>query len=181
MSRIKKVHNQLAYDVEVQINNTKFIMDEITIRDLSMIHDDMILGLRFLQFSLQTTIIHEQGITFIPYQDNIPYITEVRKSNPGKTNLELQGSDENVPDNYIDEELGENIEEFHIANSCIECISLQSLAPNWYRDIKSKKDIDKIVTRLEDIQIIGEIPMKHWDKNSILCKINIINPDYILR
>ena len=127
MSGIKKVHNQLAYDVEVQINNTKYIMDEITIRDLSMIHDDMILGLRFLQFSLQTTIIHEQGITFIPYQDNIPYITEVRKtinSNPGKTNLELQGSNENVPDIYIDEELGENIEEFHIANSCIECISL---------------------------------------------------------
>ena len=57
MSRIKKVHNQLAYDVEVQINNTKYIMDEITIRDLCMIHDDMILGLRFLQFSLQTTII----------------------------------------------------------------------------------------------------------------------------
>ena len=57
-----------------------------------MIHDDMILGLRFLQFSLQTTIIHEQGITFIPYQDNIPYITEVREtisSNTGKTNLEL--------------------------------------------------------------------------------------------
>jgi len=46
MSRMKKVHNQLAYDVEVQINNTKYIMDEITIRDLSMIHD-MILGLRF--------------------------------------------------------------------------------------------------------------------------------------
>jgi len=85
----------------------------------------MILGLRFLQFSLQTTIIHEQGITFIPYQDNIPYITEVQKtinSNPGKTNLELQGSDENVLNNYIDEELGESIEEFHIANSCIECM-----------------------------------------------------------
>ena len=37
-------------------------------------------------------------------------------STSGKTNLELQGSDENVPDNYIDEELGENIEELHIAN-----------------------------------------------------------------
>jgi hypothetical protein len=49
---------------------------------------------------------------FIPYQDNIPYIIEVRKtinSNAGKTNLELQGSDEKVLDNYIDEELGENI------------------------------------------------------------------------
>ena len=35
--------------------------------------------------------------------------------------------------------------------------------------------------RLESIQIIGEIPMKHWDKNSIVCKINIINPDYIIK
>ena len=97
-------------------------MDEITIRDLSMIHDDMILGLRFLQFSLQTTIIPEQGITFIPYQDNILCITEVCKtisSNTGKTNLELQGADDNDPVSYIDEELGENIEEFHMSNSCI--------------------------------------------------------------
>ena len=47
---LTKVHNQLAYDVEVQINNIKYIMDEIIIRDLSMIHDDMILGLRFLQY-----------------------------------------------------------------------------------------------------------------------------------
>ena len=184
MSGIKKLHNQLAYNIEVQINNTKYIMDEITIRDLSMIHDDMILGLRFLQFSLQTTIIHEQGITFIPYQDNIPYITEVRKtisSNTGKSNLELQGANDNNLDDHTDEELGENIEEFHMANSCIECISLQSFAPNWYRDIKSKKDIDKIVQRLEDIQIIGEIPMKYWDKNGIVCKINIINPNYIIK
>ena len=132
-----------------------------------MIHDDMILGLRFLQFSLQTTIIHEHGITFIPYQDNILYITEVRKtisSNTGKTNLELQGA-----------------EEFHMSNSCIECFSLQSFAPNWYRDIKSKRDIDKIVQGLEDIQIIGEIPMKYSDKNGIVCKINIINPNYIIK
>uniref|UniRef100_K3ZC42 Retropepsins domain-containing protein n=1 Tax=Setaria italica TaxID=4555 RepID=K3ZC42_SETIT len=185
MSGTKKLHNQLAYNIEVQINNTKYIMDKITIRDLSMINDDMILGLRFLKFSLQTTIIHEQGITFIPYQDNIPYITEVQtaiSSNVRKSKLELQETDDNkTTDNFIDEELGESIEEFHVANSCIECISLQSLSPNWYRDIKSKKDTDKIVQRLEEIEIIGEILMKYWDKNGIVCKLNIINPDYIIK
>jgi hypothetical protein len=77
MSEIKRTHNQLAYNVEIQINNTRYIIDEITIRDLSMINVDMLLGLRFLQYSVQTTIIHEQGITFIPHQDNIPYITEI--------------------------------------------------------------------------------------------------------
>jgi hypothetical protein len=57
----------------------KYIIDEITIRDLPMINDDMIIGLRCLQHSVQTTIIHDKGITFIPYQDNVPYISEVRK------------------------------------------------------------------------------------------------------
>jgi hypothetical protein len=59
MSRIKRTHNQLAYNVEIQINNTRYIIDEITIRDLCMINVDMLLWLRFLQYSVQTTIIHE--------------------------------------------------------------------------------------------------------------------------
>jgi hypothetical protein len=57
----------------------KYIIDEITIRDLSMINDDIIIGLRFLQHSVQTTIIYDKGITFIPYQNNVSYISEVRK------------------------------------------------------------------------------------------------------
>jgi hypothetical protein len=48
MYRIKKAHNQLAYNVEIQINNTKYIIDKITIRNLSMINVGMLLGLRFL-------------------------------------------------------------------------------------------------------------------------------------
>jgi hypothetical protein len=62
-----------------------------------------------------------------------------------------------------------------------ECIGLQSFALNWYRDLKSKEDIERIVQRLEDMQIIGEIPMKYWDRNSITCKLNIINPDYVIK
>jgi hypothetical protein len=79
VSGIQKIHNQLAYNIETFINRTKYIIDEITIKDLSMINDDMIIGLRFLQHSVQTTIIHDKRITFIPYQDNVPYISEVRK------------------------------------------------------------------------------------------------------
>ena len=161
MSGIKKIHNQLAYNIEAYINGTKYIIDEITIRDLSVINDDMIIGLRFLQQSLQTTIIHEEGVTFIPYQDNVPYISEVRKQRKSLQNVEIS----NVDDEYStspdplefckDEELSETIEEYHIENTCTDCIGLQSFSPNWYRDIKSKKDIDKTVRRLENIQIIG--------------------------
>jgi hypothetical protein len=74
-----------------------------------------------------------------------------------------------------------SIETYYISNTNTECIGLQSFALNWYRDLKFKKDIEKIVQRLEDIQIIGEIPMKDWDRNSITCKLNIINLAYIIK
>nr|CAE02744.2 OSJNBa0006B20.7 [Oryza sativa Japonica Group]CAH67571.1 H0315A08.1 [Oryza sativa] len=182
MSGIKKIHNQLAYNIEVYINATKYIIDEITIRDLSMINDDMIIGLRFLQQSVQTIVIHEQGITFIPYQNNVPYISEVRKrggTSPKLDNLEVPNLESEERINEY--ELSENIDNYYISNSNIECIGLQTFAPNWYRDIKSKRDIEKIIQRLEDIQIIGEIPIKYWGKNAIECKINIINPEYIIK
>ena len=84
-----------------------------------MIHDEMIIGLRFLQRSCQTTIIHEQGITFIPHQDNIHYILEVRK-HKGAQHLE------NFYNNIIDtgiagleiEDLSGNIEDLYIEHSC---------------------------------------------------------------
>jgi hypothetical protein len=60
MSGIREIHNQLAYNIETFINGMKYIINEITIRDLSMINDDMIIGLRFLQHSIQTTIIHDK-------------------------------------------------------------------------------------------------------------------------
>jgi hypothetical protein len=37
------------------------------------------------------------------------------------------------------------------------------------------------VRRLEDIQIIAEIPMKYRDRNFITYKLNIINPDYVIK
>ena len=84
----------MAYNIEAYINGTKYIIDEITIRDLSVINDDMIIGLRFLQQSLQTTIIHEEGVTFIPYQDNVPYISEVRKQRKSLQNVEISNLDD---------------------------------------------------------------------------------------
>jgi hypothetical protein len=136
MSGIKKIHNQLAYNIEAYINGTKYIIDEVTIRDLSMINDDMILGLRFLQHSLQTTIIHEGGITFVPYLDNVPYISEIQRQRKALQYLEISDPDnENnhslkISEINDDVELSANLEEYHVQNTCIECIGLQSFAPN---------------------------------------------------
>jgi hypothetical protein len=184
MSGIRKIYNQIVYNIEAFINGTKYIIDEITIRDMSMISDDMILGLRFLQLSIQTTFIHEKGITFIPYQDNVSYISEVRKRGGTSriSNLDTRLEEVNdIFENDKEVEISTSKETYYISNTNTECIGLQSTAPNWYRDLKSKEDIERIVRRLEDIQIIGEIPMKYWDRNSITCKLNIINPDHLIK
>jgi uncharacterized secreted protein with C-terminal beta-propeller domain len=134
-----------------------------------MINDDMIIDLRFLQHSVQTIIIHDKGITFIPSQDNVPYISEVQKRGGTKqtSNMDTRLEEtHDIPENDKEVEISTSIERYYISNTNTECIGLQSFTPNWYRDLKSK-DIEKIVQWLEDIQIIGEIPMKYWDRNSI--------------
>jgi hypothetical protein len=111
----------------------KYIIDEITIRDLPMINDDMIIGLRFLQHSVQTTIIHDKGITFIPYQDNVPYISEVRKRGGTKqiSNMDTKFKEtHDVPENDKEVEISTSIEIYYISNTNTECIGLQSFAPN---------------------------------------------------
>jgi hypothetical protein len=120
MSGIRKIHNQLAYNIETFINGTKYIIDEITVRDLSMINDDMIIDLRFLQHSVQTTIILDKGITFIPYQDNVSYISEVRKHGETKqiSNLDTRLEEtHDIPENDKELEISTSIETYYISNT----------------------------------------------------------------
>ena len=42
-------------------------------------------------------------------------------------------------------------------------------------------DIDHIISKLEKLEIIGEKPLKYWDKDSIQCKLDIINPDLTIK
>jgi hypothetical protein len=128
MLGIRKIHNQLAYNIEAFINGTKYIIDEIKIRDQSMISNDMILGLRFLQHSIQTTFIHEKGITFIPYQDNVSYISEVRKCGGTNkiSNLDTRLEEvHDISENDKGVEISISIETYYIFNTNIKCIELQ--------------------------------------------------------
>ena len=61
MSGIKFKNNQIAYNINSYINGAKYVIDEVTIRDLSLINDDMIIGLRFLQYSTKGLMVTQQG------------------------------------------------------------------------------------------------------------------------
>lgn len=47
--------------------------------------------------------------------------------------------------------------------------------------IKNQQDLDNIIKILYQIEITGEMPLKHWKNNKIVCKLDIINPEYIIK
>ena len=61
MSGIKFINNQIVYNINSYINGAKYVIDEVTIRDLSLINDDTIIGLRFLQYSTKGLMVTQQG------------------------------------------------------------------------------------------------------------------------
>ena len=42
-------------------------------------------------------------------------------------------------------------------------------------------EIDDIISRLEKEEIIGENPMKHWERNKIVCKLGVKDPNFIIQ
>ena len=47
--------------------------------------------------------------------------------------------------------------------------------------IKNKQDLDSIIKIVDQIEIIGGEPLKHCKNNKIVCKLDIINPEYIIK
>ncbi|XP_059631379.1 uncharacterized protein LOC132274189 [Cornus florida] len=42
-------------------------------------------------------------------------------------------------------------------------------------------DLEDYIDRLEKLQIIGEDITKHWEKDKVICKLEILNPDYKIK
>ncbi|KAK6794310.1 hypothetical protein RDI58_007763 [Solanum bulbocastanum] len=38
-----------------------------------------------------------------------------------------------------------------------------------------------VIQILDKLEIIGERPLRHWDANNISCRLNIINPEYMIK
>ena len=47
-------------------------------------------------------------------------------------------------------------------------------------NIKSEKDLNRILHELDILKVIGENPLEHWEKNGIECKLDILNPDHLI-
>ena len=42
-------------------------------------------------------------------------------------------------------------------------------------------DFQQIINGLNKTSIIGEDPIKYWEKDPVMCKLEIINPDLIIK
>ena len=61
-----------------------------------------------------------------------------------------------------------------------------SIAKSDYYSVKINKiinfnNIQQIIDGLNKISIIGEDPTKYWEKDLVICKLEIINPDLIIK
>lgn len=93
---------------------------------------------------------------------------------PGSCKKELFESELDFYEFYCQEVKNLDLEKGEIPK---DFISLELL----YDQISEERDIQRLLEKLEKIEIIGENVLKYWDKNKILCKLEIINPDYIVK
>ena len=61
-----------------------------------------------------------------------------------------------------------------------------SVAESDYKSVKINKirtfdNIQQIIDELNKTSIIGEDPTKYWEKDPVICKLEIINPDMIIK
>lgn len=47
--------------------------------------------------------------------------------------------------------------------------------------LKTAGDLDKLISKLEKLEVLGETPIKYWELDKIFCKLDIINPDITIK
>lgn len=66
--------------------------------------------------------------------------------------------------------------------SYIETLHItESMYYNIGKPTEFKQQIMPIKKKLEELQYIGNDPLKYWENNRVVCKLDIINPDLIIQ
>ncbi|MCF8704118.1 reverse transcriptase family protein, partial [Corynebacterium sp. MC-02] len=52
---------------------------------------------------------------------------------------------------------------------------------NRIGNINGPKDLENVIKMLDELEIIGEKPLTYWENNKVMCKLDIINPEYIIK
>ena len=98
-----------------------------------------------------------------------------------KQNLVLEDTNIEFLDNdYI------NLESFLEENNLKEVLELDYDydfvdLTQLYHTLVSEQDIEKLISKLEKLEITGENPSKYWEKDKLFCILDIINPEYKIR
>ena len=129
----------------------------------------IIIGMNFIRNLQGGIMIVGNRVTIFKKADSFlstPYIEEASFENQNVNNLSIE---EEEFEEFSKEDLFDEIE-----NEIEECnINLGEL--------KDNNIIQQILIDLEKIKIIGNSPLKYWENNKIMCKIDLINPNIVIK
>ena len=176
-----------------------YTLDRVWVRDLN-INIDFVLGLKFMIQNNGGTLITRDGVIFFKQLTYTPVQTtnyetkgrhtDISPENQGEDNLQTCCKD--CTDNKQcctdqHEKYEEEEEEYDIREKDYVLIEIENEFYNFQvgiekiGNIKSPKDLENIVQILDEMEIIGEKPLKYWENNKVVCKLEIINPEYIIK
>lgn len=165
-------------------------MDNIWVRNLD-IRVDLVLGLDFILHNKGGTLITKDEILFMKNTTYTSVLTKkidtkVRHKEKCCNNCKNNIQCTKIECNTLHESILEINEEDEIVNKNYVLIEMETELYNFkigiqqIGQIKNQQDLDNIVKILDQIEIIGEKPLKHWENKQIVYKLDIIIPEYII-
>ena len=174
----------------------KIFIPKIDVMDLVRVQEKLVLGLDFILNENRSLTITKDYLLISDNTQLSPiieeYISELREKR-GETTLTKESFDDCNNCNskkecqcktkgLINQNILETIDEEN--NLTDYEISLQKETD--YNIVRINKtitfdNIQQIIDRLNKSSIIGEDPTKYWEKDPIICNLDIINPDLIIK
>lgn len=130
---------------------------------------ELILGMNFVNSFKGGIDICQGVITFYRKLDTIQTTPIISRALKDKT-LTLEVTEEY--NDILHQEIFLNIQETE---------EVESLLFNLGRLTDFEAEILPLMTQLEELQYIGINPLQHWEKNKVMCKLDIINPDLVIQ
>lgn len=130
---------------------------------------ELILGMNFVNSFKGGIDICQGVITFYRKLDTIQTTPIISRALKDKT-LTLEVTEEY--NDILHQEIFLNIQETE---------EVESFLFNLGRLTDFEAEILPLMTQLEELQYIGINPLQHWEKNKVMCKLDIINPDLVIQ
>lgn len=186
----KNINIQLS--TNCNLFGKKITIPKIEVMDLIPAKEKLILGLDFCLAENRSVIITKDYLLFSNNTQMSPIF------NKPISELTTERGETSSCDGFCKKENGdcecrshknilekESNQEQEIEHEIEYELSLQNIEEDFkicrINKVVTFDNIQQIIDRLNKISIIGEDPTQYWEKDPVICKLDIINPDLIIK